>query len=169
MVGVNGGKFPAIRKHLDENIGAVYKDMDLSSAVSYVHSTILLIHTFRFDGFPEIGKIDPEACSTIFCSDLTSPHSTFPDKAAIDRLSPGDAIVIFTPDSMYTPSPEPIAQPIVGILHTGTHFSIAIYAIERGMHVLITKPATQLLSHHNTLIDAAKKHNVICFVEHHKR
>lgn len=30
MVGVNGSKFPAIRKHLDENIGGVYKDMDLS-------------------------------------------------------------------------------------------------------------------------------------------
>jgi Oxidoreductase family, NAD-binding Rossmann fold len=52
---------------------------------------------------------------------------------------------------------------------TGTHFSIAIYAIERGMHVLVTKPATQLLSHHNALIAAAKKYNVVCFVEHHKR
>ncbi|KAG5654746.1 hypothetical protein H0H81_003754 [Sphagnurus paluster] len=30
MVGVNGGKFPAIRKHLAENIGGAYKDMDLS-------------------------------------------------------------------------------------------------------------------------------------------
>ena len=30
MVGVNGGKFPAIRKHLQENIGNVYKDMDVS-------------------------------------------------------------------------------------------------------------------------------------------
>ena len=32
MVGVNGGKFPAIRQHLADNIGAVYKDMDLSYA-----------------------------------------------------------------------------------------------------------------------------------------
>lgn len=30
MVGVNGGKFPAIREHLADNIGGVYKDMDLS-------------------------------------------------------------------------------------------------------------------------------------------
>ena len=44
-----------------------------------------------------------------------------------------------------------------------------MYAIERGIHVLVTKPATQLLSHHNELIEAAKKHNVVCFVEHHKR
>lgn len=44
-----------------------------------------------------------------------------------------------------------------------------MYAIERGIHVLVTKPATQLLSHHNELIAAAKKHQVCCFVEHHKR
>ena len=30
MVGVNGQKFPAIRKHLAENIAGVYKDMDTS-------------------------------------------------------------------------------------------------------------------------------------------
>jgi len=30
MVGVNGGKFPAIRQHLAENIAGVYKDMDTS-------------------------------------------------------------------------------------------------------------------------------------------
>jgi predicted dehydrogenase len=44
-----------------------------------------------------------------------------------------------------------------------------MYAIERGIHVLVTKPATQLLSHHNALIAAAREHNVVCFVEHHKR
>lgn len=30
MVGVSGGKYPAIRKHLQENIANVYKDMDVS-------------------------------------------------------------------------------------------------------------------------------------------
>jgi D-galacturonate reductase len=50
-----------------------------------------------------------------------------------------------------------------------THFAIAMYAIERGMHVLVTKPAVQTLQHHNELIAAAKKHDVVCFVEHHKR
>ncbi|TFK57367.1 D-galacturonic acid reductase [Heliocybe sulcata] len=115
MVGVNGGKFPAIRKHLQENIAGVYKDLDVS-----------------FDAFPEEGKVDPLAY-----------------KAAIDKLSKGDAVIIFTPDS--------------------THYDIAIYAIERGLHVLVTKPAVQLLSHHNELVAAAKKHGVVCFVEHHKR
>ena len=33
----------------------------------------------------------------------------------------------------------------------------------------MTKPAVQTLDLHNALIAAAKKHNVICFVEHHKR
>ncbi|KAF6766362.1 D-galacturonic acid reductase [Ephemerocybe angulata] len=115
MVGVNGGKFPAIRQHLDKNIGGVYKDMDLN-----------------FQEYPKEGKVDPEAY-----------------KAAIDELTPGDAVIIFTPDS--------------------THFPIALYAIERGMHVLITKPATQKLEHHNILIEAAEKKGVACWVEHHKR
>jgi D-galacturonate reductase len=50
-----------------------------------------------------------------------------------------------------------------------THYAIARYAIEHGLHVLVTKPATQLLSHHLELIELSRKHNVVCFVEHHKR
>lgn len=115
MVGTNGGKFPAIRTHLEENIAHVYKDMDTT-----------------FDAFPEGNVVNPEAY-----------------KDAINKLSPGDAVVIFTPDS--------------------THYPIALYAIERGIHVLVTKPAVQLLAHHNELVAAARKHNVVCFVEHHKR
>ena len=70
-------------------------------------------------------------------------------KTAIDSLSPGDAITIFTPDS--------------------THYPIALYAIERGIHVLITKPAVKLLSQHQTLLHEARKHKVFVFIEHHKR
>ncbi|KAF9786019.1 D-galacturonic acid reductase [Thelephora terrestris] len=70
-------------------------------------------------------------------------------KTAINHLKPGDAAIIFTPDN--------------------THYDIASYAIERGIHVLVTKPAVQTLDHHNALIAAARKHNVVCFVEHHKR
>jgi hypothetical protein len=29
-----------------------------------------------------------------------------------------------------------------------THYPIALYAIERGIHVLVTKPAVKLLEHH---------------------
>ncbi|KAF9889098.1 hypothetical protein FE257_008075 [Aspergillus nanangensis] len=70
-------------------------------------------------------------------------------KPAIDALPPGSAITIFTPDP--------------------THFPIALYAIQRNIHVMITKPATQLLSHHLTLLAEARKHNVFVFIEHHKR
>jgi D-galacturonate reductase len=44
-----------------------------------------------------------------------------------------------------------------------------LYAIERGVHVMITKPAVKLLEHHLALIEAARKHNVFVYVEHHKR
>ncbi|CAK7240684.1 MAG: hypothetical protein STHCBS139747_002130 [Sporothrix thermara] len=70
-------------------------------------------------------------------------------KEAIDALKKGDAITIFTPDP--------------------THFPIAMYAIERGIHVMITKPAVMTLEHHVALIEAARKHGVYVYIEHHKR
>jgi D-galacturonate reductase len=85
-----------------------------------------------FESFPANDQRDPEAY-----------------KKAIDALSPGDAITIFTPDP--------------------THFPIAMYAIERGIHVMITKPAVKLLSEHQQLLEASKKHNVFVYIEHHKR
>ncbi|KAF9535859.1 hypothetical protein CPB83DRAFT_842479 [Crepidotus variabilis] len=85
-----------------------------------------------FDEFPKNNLVDAESY-----------------KQAIDKMKPGEAVIIFTPDT--------------------THYPIAVYAIERGLHVLVTKPATKLLSHHNDLIALAKKHKVCCWVEHHKR
>ena len=70
-------------------------------------------------------------------------------KAAIDALKPGDAITIFTPDP--------------------THYPIALYAIQRGIHVMITKPAVKLLEHHLALLEAAEKRGVYVYIEHHKR
>ncbi|TEY65534.1 hypothetical protein BOTCAL_0139g00010 [Botryotinia calthae] len=85
-----------------------------------------------FDSFPANDKTDPAAYKT-----------------AIDALSPGDAITIFTPDT--------------------THYPIALYAIERKIHVLITKPAVKILSQHLELLEAAKKNGVFVYIEHHKR
>jgi len=85
-----------------------------------------------FDSYPTNEERDPEAYKT-----------------AIDALSPGDAITIFTPDS--------------------THFPIAMYAIQRGVHVLIAKPAVKTLKEHQELVSEAKKNNVFVFIEHHKR
>ncbi|KAI9810474.1 MAG: hypothetical protein M1827_006250 [Pycnora praestabilis] len=115
MVGTSGGKFPAIRQHLDKNISQVYNGMDVS-----------------FKSYPEGDKRDPDAYKT-----------------AIDALSPGSAITIFTPDT--------------------THYPIALYAIERKIHVLITKPATKTLEDHQQLLEASRKHGVFVFIEHHKR
>ncbi|KAI5288095.1 hypothetical protein KEM52_001304 [Ascosphaera acerosa] len=70
-------------------------------------------------------------------------------KAAIDALPAGSAITIFTPDT--------------------THHPIALYAIQRKIHVLITKPATKQLAHHLELLAEARKHGVFVYVEHHKR
>ncbi|KAF7544055.1 hypothetical protein G7046_g9871 [Stylonectria norvegica] len=71
-----------------------------------------------FDSFPANDQVDPDAY-----------------KAAIDALSPGDAITVFTPDP--------------------THYPIAKYAIERGIHVLLTKPAVKELGQHQELVELA--------------
>lgn len=84
-------------------------------------------------------------------------------------MEPGEAVIIFTPDSKYADHFSMGLHQFFFCASIATHYPIAIYAIERGLHVLITKPATQLLSHHNALIEASRKHNVLCFVEHHKR
>ena len=57
MVGVNGGKFPAIREHLQANIAGAYKDMDVSSVNCPAlqiyeipvlnHATIASTHTHK--------------------------------------------------------------------------------------------------------------------------
>lgn len=115
MVGVNGKKYPDIRKHLQKNITEAYNGLDVS-----------------FKSFPDDNTVDPEAYKT-----------------AIDALKPGDAITIFTPDT--------------------THFDIALYAIKKKIHVLITKPATKTLQDHLKLIEEAEKEGVFVYVEHHKR
>lgn len=116
MVGTNGTKYPEIRTHLQNNISAVYNNLDVT-----------------FTSYP---------------SDTTaSCHDAY--KTAIDALSPGDAVTIFTPDS--------------------THFPIALYAIQRGLHVLLTKPAVKTLAEHHALLEAATAAGVFVYIEHHKR
>ncbi|KAJ9654932.1 hypothetical protein H2198_006114 [Neophaeococcomyces mojaviensis] len=84
-------------------------------------------------------------------SSYPADDKTDPDayKTAIDSLPAGSAVTIFTPDN--------------------THYPIALYAIQHGHHVLITKPATKLLSEHLNLLSEAKKAGVLVYIEHHKR
>ncbi|KAL7551187.1 hypothetical protein ACHAWF_014383 [Thalassiosira exigua] len=110
-----GKKFPGIRKHMQANIGDVYRDMDLSC-----------------DTYPADDAVDPKA--------YVGAASTF---------SPGDVAIIFTPDD--------------------THHDIAMACIERGMHVMVTKPIVQTLEHHAEIVAAAKAKGVLVAVEVHKR
>ncbi|CAF5162528.1 unnamed protein product [Rotaria magnacalcarata] len=64
---------------------------------------------------------------------------------ALDAFKPGDACVIFTPDD--------------------THFDMALEAIRRGIHVMITKPAVKTLAEHRQLYEEAKKKNVLVMIE----
>jgi D-galacturonate reductase len=100
----------------------------LDTNISKVYNNL----DISFDSFPANDAKDPDAYKT-----------------AIDALSPGDAITIFTPDT--------------------THYPIALYAIERGIHVLVTKPAVKDLAEHQELVAAAEKKGVFVYVEHHKR
>lgn len=68
---------------------------------------------------------------------------------AAKSFQPGDVAVIFTPDD--------------------THFQIALECINRGMHVMVTKPIVQTLDHHHQLATAAAEKGVLVGVEVHKR
>lgn len=137
MVGTSGKKYPAIRTSRSPFCRpSFFSPLNLALPGEHLQKNISSVYNnldVSFDSFP---------------SDTTSrdPNAY---KTAIDALSPGDAITIFTPDS--------------------THYPIALYAIQRSIHVLITKPAVKHLSDHQTLLHQAQKHNVFVFVEHHKR
>ena len=70
-------------------------------------------------------------------------------KDAIDSLSKGSAVLIFTPDD--------------------THFEIAKYALESGMHTLVAKPLVKTLKEHNELARLAEQNNLLLMLEVHKR
>ena len=68
---------------------------------------------------------------------------------ALDALSPGDCVTIFTPDD--------------------SHFEIAEAALQRGLHALIAKPLVQKTHHHQKLMSLAGEKNLLCAMEVHKR
>ena len=70
-------------------------------------------------------------------------------KTAAAAFKPGDCAIIFTPDD--------------------THFEIAMECIERGMHVMITKPPVKTLEEHAAIAEAAARKGVLCVIEVHKR
>lgn len=83
---------------------------------------------------------------TFPADDVVDPNSYI---AALDSFRSGDAVTVFTPDD--------------------THFDIALAAVQRGMHVLVTKPAVKTLQQHRELHAAALASDVLVAVEVHKR
>lgn len=83
-----------------------------------------------------------------FPSDATEQD---PDsyKTAIEALSPGDAVTVFASDPIHHP--------------------IALYAIQRGIHVLNTLPDTNNFEPHRESLAETRKHSAFMYVEHHKR
>ena len=79
--------------------------------------------------------------------DIVSDPTAY--KTALERLSPGDIVTVFTPDD--------------------THFAIALDSIRRGCHVLIAKPIVKTVAEHQQLIEAAKETGSLVAMEVHKR
>lgn len=107
--------------------------------------------------FPEIRTHIQSAIGNVY-SGLDTTVETFPADHEVNRTSyiealskfkRGDAVTIFTPDD--------------------THFDIALAAVERGLHVMVTKPAVKTLEQHRLLHEAAVRNNVLVAVEVHKR
>lgn len=94
----------------------------------------------------EVYKDMDITCDTFPSDEEVNPTSYL---KAIETFQPGDVAVIFTPDD--------------------THFDIALSCIQKGMHVMVTKPIVQTLEHHTLLAQAAKEKNVLVGVEVHKR
>jgi len=90
--------------------------------------------------------IDPSVIETWPADTVVAP-AAYKDAAA--AFLPGDLAIIFTPDD--------------------THYDIAMACIERGMHVMITKPPVKTLAEHRKLVEAAERKGVLCVAELHKR
>ncbi|MEO0797138.1 MAG: Gfo/Idh/MocA family oxidoreductase [Verrucomicrobiota bacterium] len=68
---------------------------------------------------------------------------------AMDQLSPGDCVLVFTPDD--------------------THYRIGLAAIARGLHVLIAKPMAKSVAEHRELAEQGEGQGVLVAMEVHKR
>ena len=79
----------------------------------------------------------------------TVPRDAQAYKEALQQFAPGDVCSVFTPDD--------------------THFDIALAAIERGLHVMVTKPVVKTLAEHRILVERARAKGVLLQIEVHKR
>ncbi len=85
-----------------------------------------------FQSFPADDQKDPEAW-----------------RAAMQTLTPGDAVLIFTPDDL--------------------HYEMACAAAQAGLHVLVAKPIVKTTKEHDSLIEISRRNKVTIAMEVHKR
>jgi D-galacturonate reductase len=131
------------RADSDKGAGVVALTMfDLRRRGKVDHISMCGVNGKKFPGIREHMKRNIEqvyndmdlTCKTFPGDDQVNPKS-YVDAIAAGK--PGDIAVIFTPDD--------------------THFDIALECINKGMHVMVTKPIVQTLEHHTALAKAAKK------------
>lgn len=94
---------------------------------------------------------DVYADMDLTCDMFPGDHEVDPNAyvAAAATFNAGDVAVVFTPDD--------------------THFDIALECINRGMHVMVTKPIVQTLEQQQILAKAAAEKKVLVAIEVHKR
>ena len=99
-----------------------------------------------------------KTCVEAVYRDLATDVESFPAEderdpaaylTALEQLSPGDVVTVFTPDD--------------------SHATIAEAAIRHGCHVLIAKPLVKCLDDHLRLIELARQRDVMVAMEVHKR
>ena len=110
---------------------------------SQICQTCLLSSFLRYKDFHEcIIEI-----SLVFQNKKVDPKAYI---EALDKFAkPGDVCSVFTPDD--------------------THYDIILAALERGVHVMATKPMVKTLAQHQQLVEKAREKNVLLQIEVHKR
>ena len=88
------------------------------------------------------------SCLNVYFKGKTVDRKAY--REALDKFGkPGDVCSVFTPDD--------------------THFEIILAALEKGLHVMATKPVVKTLKEHQILVEKAKEKNVLLQMEVHKR
>ena len=96
----------------------------------------------------------PAHCSiSNYCELAHSQDESVNPRSYLDALDkfaqPGDVCSVFTPDD--------------------THFEIISAALDRGLHVMATKPMVKTLREHRLLAEKARRRRLLLQVEVHKR
>ena len=107
------------------------------------------INNLHFQQFPEVIFIELEGKSKLYVLQGSVVNREAYKDALEKFAKPGDICSVFTPDD--------------------THFDIILAALDRGLHVMATKPMVKTLKEHQLLVEKAREKNVLLQIEVHKR